>query len=192
MHTKNPQRTREALIAAAYEVIKQRGVTGLTLDSVAQKAKVSKGGLLYHFESKEALVAGMLAAMIADFERELVAQFRTAGYESRPGAWTRAYILAQIATAAFDTDQSAALLAATATKPELLEPVRQHYVEWQQHAERDGLDPAITTIIRLAIDGLFLADLLDLAPPQGELRERVVAQLLELAEPPAAETPNEG
>ena len=163
MHTKNPQRTREALIAAAYEVIKQRGVTGLTLDSVAQTAKVSKGGLLYHFGSKEALVAGMLAAMIDDFERELVAQFRTAGYESRPGAWTRAYIHAQIAMATFDTDQSAALLAATATKPELLEPVRQHFVEWQQRAERDGLDPALTTIIRLAIDGLFLADLLETA-----------------------------
>jgi hypothetical protein len=38
-------------------------------------------------------------------------------------------------------------------------------------------------VARLATDGLWFADLLGFAPPRGELRERVLARLLELARP---------
>ena len=38
------------------------------------------------------------------------------------------------------------------------------------------------TVARLAADGLWLADLLGMAPPEGELRERVLARLLELCD----------
>jgi hypothetical protein len=37
------------------------------------------------------------------------------------------------------------------------------------------------TVARLAADGLWLADLLGLAPPEGELRSAVLARLIELA-----------
>ena len=37
------------------------------------------------------------------------------------------------------------------------------------------------TVARLAADGLWLADLLGLAPPAGELREHVLARMLALA-----------
>jgi Tetracyclin repressor-like, C-terminal domain len=39
------------------------------------------------------------------------------------------------------------------------------------------------TVARLAADGLWLAELLGLGPPRGELRERVLERLQELAAP---------
>ncbi|ANY06805.1 TetR family transcriptional regulator [Pseudonocardia sp. HH130630-07] len=45
----------------AYEtVLVEQGPGGTTLDAVAAVAEVSKGGLLYHFNSKESLAAGLL------------------------------------------------------------------------------------------------------------------------------------
>ncbi|EGP8446816.1 TetR/AcrR family transcriptional regulator, partial [Listeria monocytogenes] len=48
------------LLTAASEIVKEEGVVKLTLEAVAQRAGVSKGGLLYHYPSKEALIKGMV------------------------------------------------------------------------------------------------------------------------------------
>ena len=55
------------------------------------------------------------------------------------------------------------------------------------------MDPALATVIRLALDGLWMADLFGLAPPQGALRERVFIALERMANatPPSAETAQE-
>ncbi|BAZ22193.1 transcriptional regulator [Kalymmatonema gypsitolerans NIES-4073] len=71
--TKKPKSrsaTREALLRAASQVVINKGVEALTLDAVAQQAGVSKGGLLYHFPNKDALMGGMVEQLIQDFERE--------------------------------------------------------------------------------------------------------------------------
>ena len=52
--------TRRRLVDAAVEVVRTRGIQGLTLQSVATEAGLSKGGLLYHFSSKEELVTALL------------------------------------------------------------------------------------------------------------------------------------
>jgi hypothetical protein len=83
-----------------------------------------------------------------------------------------------------DPQQRAAevgLLAAMAAEPEVLLAARERYAIWQDRVEREGSDPVAATVARLAADGLWLADLLGLAPPQGELRTAVLARLLELA-----------
>ena len=57
--------TRERILAAAIEVIRTDGAANLTLDRVATAAGVSKGGFLYHFGSKDALMAGLLDETLA-------------------------------------------------------------------------------------------------------------------------------
>ena len=64
---------------------------------------------------------------------------------------------------------------AVALNPELLEPVRARYRQWQSEAEQDGLEPGLGTLLRLAMDGLWLADLLDLAPPGAQERQALAA-----------------
>lgn len=52
--------TRDRLIDAFETLLVTAGSRAATLDAVAAAAEVSKGGLLYHFPSKDALVEGML------------------------------------------------------------------------------------------------------------------------------------
>ena len=67
--------------------------------------------------------------------------------------------------------------------PSLLVAVRRQYGIWQDRVERESRDPVDATVARLAADGLWLAELLGMGPPTGELREQVLGRLSALAEP---------
>jgi AcrR family transcriptional regulator len=174
--------TRLSILRAANHLIMTSGVAALTLDAVARSAGVSKGGLLYHFASKEKLIEGLiehlLAEFTADIEREAGSDERAAG----PGSWLRAFVRISFAPQHQALDVSAALLAAIASNPALLAPMRERYVEWQAKIEHDGIDPAIATIVRLAADGLWFAELFGFAPPAATLRAQVEQALLALTE----------
>ncbi|MEJ7634746.1 TetR/AcrR family transcriptional regulator [Aeromicrobium sp.] len=55
--------TRDRLLDAFETLLVTVGRRAATLDAVAAQAEVSKGGLLYHFHSKDELVDGMLARL---------------------------------------------------------------------------------------------------------------------------------
>lgn len=100
-----------------------------------------------------------------------------------PGAWTRAYLTAALGS---PTDQpeelaSVALLAAVGYAPSLLEPIQARYYDWVDRVDGDGLPGVDAHVVRLAADGLWTADLFNLAPPDPELRARIYARLAELA-----------
>jgi AcrR family transcriptional regulator len=59
-----PERsTRDRLLDAFETLLVSAGTRSATLDAVAAEAHVSKGGLLYHFHSKDQLVEGMLTRL---------------------------------------------------------------------------------------------------------------------------------
>jgi AcrR family transcriptional regulator len=64
----NSTGARERILDAAESVVIEQGVTGMTLDAVAARAKVSKGGLLYHFPSKDDVVRGLVTRVAAIVE----------------------------------------------------------------------------------------------------------------------------
>ena len=64
---------KEELLDAAIRVIRRDGAQKLTLDAVAAEAGVSKGGILYHFGTKRALVDGLIERWLDDFDRRLQA-----------------------------------------------------------------------------------------------------------------------
>ncbi|WP_407540338.1 TetR/AcrR family transcriptional regulator [Deinococcus radiomollis] len=167
--------TNLALLQAAAAVIRRAGSLNLTLEAVAREAGVSKGGLLYHFPNKEALVAGLIGHELDGGER-LLAELYEQGRPA-PGRWARAYADLTLGGDPAQ-DVSAGLVAAVALNPELLEPVRERYRQWQDAAEADALEPGLGTLLRLAMDGLWLADLLGLAPPDAEER-RTLGSLIE-------------
>ena len=51
---------RQRILAAADELSRDLGPANLSLDAVAQRAGVSKGGLLYHFPSKARLLKALV------------------------------------------------------------------------------------------------------------------------------------
>ncbi len=73
---KAPMKTRRAnsrdkILAAAAEVAREAGPGSLSLDAVASRAGVSKGGLLYNFPTKAKLMQGLVEDYLRDFEQAL-------------------------------------------------------------------------------------------------------------------------
>lgn len=172
---------RERILWAAERLVVRSGVSRLTLEGVAAEAGISKGGLLYHFPSKDRLVSAMVEHLaIERFEREM--ERRLAATDAEPGSWTRAYLAATFEPEDEQRNSavSAGLLAAVAADPEQLAPLRKRYRELQEQAIRDGVDPASATAARLAADGLWFLEIFGLAPLEGELRQRVHEQLREM------------
>jgi AcrR family transcriptional regulator len=161
--------TRAKLLDAASTVIRRDGPQALTLDAVAAEAGVSKGGLLYHFKSKRELLDALVARWMDDFERDI---------DAAPGSFPERYVRASDGAKA----EEAGLLAALVADPGVLAAVRDRHAAWQDRIATEGGDPVDATVARLAADGLWLADLLGIAPPGGELRARVLARLLELCD----------
>lgn len=170
------------------------GVARLTLDSAAAEAGVSKGGVLYHFPSRAALVTAMVQRFSESFDADLERHGASGG---EPGAFTRAYLEASLSPPAGGGDSreqrlGAALLAGMASDPDLLEPLRRRFDAWQAAVERDGLPPGLGTLVRLAADGMWLCDLLSLAPPGEAERQRVARRLLDLVAREARKEPAQG
>lgn len=172
---------RQTLLRHAAQLVSEQGYSGLTLDAVGAASGVSKGGVLYHFPTKEALVAALVEDMVAAFEAgQLQAHAEDA---STPGSWTRAYLRASGAGAVEGSEHRAmvALLAAVGHDPSLLAPVQDRYRQWSQRLEGDDLPGVDAHVVRLAADGLWAADLFGLAPPHGRTRRRILGRLRELA-----------
>ncbi len=62
---------KERILDSYEEILIEQGPGGITLEAVAAHAGVSKGGLLYHFGSKEALVEGLMERLALLSEEDL-------------------------------------------------------------------------------------------------------------------------
>jgi TetR/AcrR family transcriptional repressor of nem operon len=62
---RDPQRTRELLLQAAFQEIYRSGYRSADLDAILAAAGVTKGALYYHFDNKEALGYAVVDEIIA-------------------------------------------------------------------------------------------------------------------------------
>ncbi|WP_163970854.1 TetR/AcrR family transcriptional regulator [Oceanobacillus halotolerans] len=171
--------TKQAIMNAAAQIIHQDGILEMTLESVAKQADLSKGGLLYHFPSKEDLVKGLV-----DHQMQVYMENIKAGAENdttNKGKWTRSFIQETFRQSTSNKELDAGLLAAIAYDPNLLNPIQEAYQHWQQQIEEDELDPVKATILRLAVDGLWFSEIFGLAPLAKELKEEVLHELITLS-----------
>lgn len=170
---------RDRILDAAEHIVAREGVRSLTLDAVAGDAGVSKGGLLYHFPSKAALIAAIIERFGCKCEADQARE--CAASSAEPGAFTRAYL--KVRSEPIDPGERpihTALLAAAGTDPELVEPIRERLEQWQKQLENDGIDPVSASIVRLAMDGLCLSTLLGMPVPEGELKKQILERLVEM------------
>lgn len=165
------------ILHAASKIVKEKGIFNLTLDAVALEAGLSKGGLLYHYPSKEELVQGMVEHLASNY-REKIANKAEANAEEK-GRWIRAYLDVTFNQMYQNKDMHSGLLAAKAVNENLLDPIRALYSDWQDEISKDGLDPVKATIIRLAIDGVWLAELFDFYHIDTDMKEKIFKTLHE-------------
>lgn len=67
---RNPQRTRERLLQAAFQEIYRSGFRGTDLETILDTAGVTKGALYHHFDSKEALGYALVDEVILGLIRD--------------------------------------------------------------------------------------------------------------------------
>ena len=173
---------RERILEAAERVVGELGAARMTLDGVAQAAGVSKGGLLYHFPSKEALF-GALAKRYVENMDDCVAQAKS-GVGETDGRDLKACIVGILEQQprAKIVGMGAALFAAAANDLTLLDMIRERIAQYMQQIENSNVDFARAAIVTLAIDGLIMRESLRISSFTEAQRERVVRQLLDIAD----------
>jgi AcrR family transcriptional regulator len=174
---------RAAILDAAEAVVARAGARNLTVEAVAAQAGLSKGGVLHHFRTKEDMAAAMIERSIAWFDGA-VAEAEAAD-PAAPGRFSRAYLRASFGMTPSTGDGFDALCASITTAllafPERLAPVQDQGDRTQAAIESDGYDPQLATIVRLAVDGLWLSENLNLMRYDPALKAAVAARLLEWA-----------
>ncbi len=167
------------MLRAATQIIVRLGMNAFTIEAVAQEAGVTKGGVLYHFPSKEALVDGLLDQIIQTFNRRLAAELEQEGGEE-PGCWLRAYIRTVFSMQYEDRNIIPALAAAFAADHRIVDRIRLDMDKSQQAAVQDRIDPIAATIVRLAVDGIVFSRALGLdvlAPETGAAVQEALLRL---------------
>lgn len=149
---------REQLLNAAARLILEKGAGYLTLDAVCAAAHVSKGGLLYHFDSKSALLEALVDDLTAQLEREVDEQLCSDAVDGIAGA--RAYLRAIAHMGELPRAQQLckALTFICAAHPEYVDRIRgrvsvRSRLCWTQQMSLEELH------LRLLADGLWLADI---------------------------------
>lgn len=151
---------RESLLDAAEAIVSEQGVAELTLEGVAARAGVTKGGLIYHFKTKEVLLHALVERMIEKIET------RYRKDAASRGESLEALLLAMIddtfATGEEEKTLWANLLAAVSSYPKQLAPVQRMYERLTLDLTRSHTHAGLALMVACAMDGMVLLELLNL------------------------------
>lgn len=170
------QTTKDRILEATMDITSCEGARHLTIDAVTVKSGLSKGGVLYHFPSKAALLEGLIGHTILQMRNRL--EFHIADMPDSPNPTLNAMIRVFGDVLNGTVSLPVALLAASAENPALLGPVRKEYEELWQTIKSEASDPNEAFVIWSALEGLYHFDVFDLAP---EGRDQLIACLNRLA-----------
>ncbi len=175
-----PPRARTLALEAARRIVVERGAGALTFEEVAATSGVTRGGITYHFPTKQALLRALV--------EEDIAQWNAGEEALAPGGGDREtdelIAAIRLSTGKGSQDEHkrfvSGMLSAVTLDPSLLEPCRA-YFEAALGRERWDERRLRQLLLRLAADGLFWMEvfrLYELPPP---VRAELVALMERLA-----------
>lgn len=174
---------RNFILQCAEELVQSKGAAHLTFDALTEVTGISKGGLLYHFESKDALISAMLESYI---EQRVVIREDMLGEGEGPDAEIHALIRAELAhnkrgKLAVDS----AIIAAVATNPELTKLIQPRQQELFQLLDLCGVGPIQARVAWYAVMGHRLSRQFGLNQGEESNDEAFARYLLKLVTPGA-------
>jgi AcrR family transcriptional regulator len=154
--TRDLERTRAALLSAAAEAMAERG-TKVSLAHVAERAGVSKGGLLHHFPSRGALIVALVEDANHRFRETVLAHLELS--ENEPGKLLRAYVraLCSPSEALSQYFASAPTWAGVSQVPDAAQALQADAAWWSEQLGADGLHPDRVLLVRRAAEGAAAA-----------------------------------
>ncbi|MFS0714832.1 TetR family transcriptional regulator [Microbacterium sp. 2P01SA-2] len=177
-----PPRARESVLDAYENLLISDGARGATMDAVAAAAGVSKGGLLYHYSSKEALETALLDRMME------LARLDVDDMAQHPEGIVAAYLRTSVME---DSALDRALLAgsrlAQSGHPAASSALRDVRTLWEDALRGHTRDETALQLVLLVGDGLYFNNALGAGAvvgpvPQGEDFDALIRLVLGVAQ----------
>ncbi|OKS34961.1 TetR family transcriptional regulator [Pseudomonas aeruginosa] len=165
------------MLQAARDVVVQEGANRLTIDAVVARACLSKGAFLYHFKTKRDLLLTLIDDQVHAFDSSQ--EERERKFAGDPDPW----LSSQVASMPNNEMEKlgAALLAAVAEDPTLLEPIRAWYRRQYARARISARSVEVAALVLVALDGAFFAEMMGFPTLELEERHRLLRTLQGLA-----------
>jgi AcrR family transcriptional regulator len=152
--TRKKEIDRDRILDAAEHAILDSGGRNFTLDAVAERAGISKGGLVYTFATKDALFRAALEREVARFQEAV--RRRLGGRPAKPFELVLAHIEETLDENDAVTSKAAFLLTALVHAPDMMEPARRYYrALFDPLLSKSGAAQDVRHAL-LAVEGLFL------------------------------------
>ncbi len=168
---------REKILTAAADVAREAGPGSVSLEAVANRAGVSKGGLLYHFPSKAKLMQALVEHYLAEFQTSL--DEAQANGESLLAAFVK-----RAASECEEKKPASAnwIFSAIAQDPDFLFPMKAFHRRLFARLKEETGDLRAVLLCYLAIEGLRSMNLFDFDVLSDQERRALLSSLLEVAE----------
>ncbi|WP_246126136.1 TetR/AcrR family transcriptional regulator [Nesterenkonia populi] len=176
---------REQALEAATRVVQRDGVTALSYEAVAAEAGLTKGGLVYHFPSREALLRALHEHVSGGWERYMAQQVSDESALAHPDelddhSRLEAYVRGSASPAGNPDRAELQLMLQAAEDPESQAIWSGVHDRWAPRLPEEADDEAVDRFLaRLASDGLWLYEALADRQLDPSLRERLIRRILE-------------
>ena len=178
--------TKDKICEAAIRIASRDGLLAMTLENVAREAGITKGGVMYHFPSKDELIRGVLEYFSQQCEMMLM---RRVIDDPEPRMrWARCMLDCLFpqspATSQPDDFDSTVLarffiatLAGAVTSPGAMQPLRDLATRMRNRCLSDPRDGMEQLMVWLTIDGLLLWQFMGLIGPDDPMISKVADTL---------------
>lgn len=178
-------RAKQRILEAADGLARDVGPGHISLEAVAARAGVSKGGLLHHFPSKDRLLRALVEHYLKAFDEALAA--RQAETEDAPDSVTHAFLDLFIREHERRQPPPSGLMIALAENPGLLEPVRHYNRMFLDRMKENASDPDMAVLVFLALRGMRNMQMLNMDVLRADEVDALIRCIGRLTEGSSAE-----
>jgi len=142
---------KELIFQAAIKVISEKGINNFSIQNVCDEAEISKGGLMYHFASKEVLITSLHEYIIGYIEQLIMDE------KSVRETYTEAYLHACLLAAKSDETKTYMSLFNYEVNEETKVLWEKFYEEVVEELSKELSDEWVTLVV-LTTNGIFTKD----------------------------------
>lgn len=173
---RSPDDTRRDILDAARVTLVQKG-RSTSLADIARQAQVTKGGLLYHFGSRDDLLAALAHDLLQSFDDLVVSLIDPD--DQAPGRLCRAYVRSSFVPWVPDdpSGMNPIVMAIVVDEPRVAGIVERYTTDLDARLHDDGLPDDVVDLVVAAADGASMQPLW-WADTQPEQRQRLEHRLI--------------